>query len=1624
MLELLEDRIAPAGIVPLSQGANVLSAGQQAGTSFDSAPLIKVLAGKAMVFWDPDAGVITGISVSDKANLEIYTDVRGDIVTNLIASGNWAFLTDSDNDDSNGRDGGVLLDSSIAGIRVLGGAGLAGDPVAGNVGRIVAGGSISNVFVSGSLGGVFAGDGIFDAIATSTSAVLANGTPSTTFEYRIGFDFDGDAPINATSMFLTQADAKFAPRASITNVSFTTGENVQFFAGDGRNGATGTAAIGGSISKISVVAAAIDPLVNTGFFAGKSLTISAGDGGNGSLAGGAGGGVSSITDRASSGHVGIYSGQGGDGVNLGGTGGLISLLDLRGNPTEYRVQAGDGGDGRIGAAGGGITQSNIASTSSSQFITLAGNFHSSFEKPLGGPDVTDSDLSRGFFVIDRSSGEMALINGQTLTTIGGAIAPLASSPVDAIVADVNADNFLDVVVAYADGSFGVLVNDQADGFRYSVGSLGGLIPQKVLVGDFMGNGTPSDLVFIGSTSTTTTIRTFEATNAAAFDGLNPAAAYTSDTTRLGIFTLNRGNLADAVGGSFPLSTLGSLRLNADAKDDIVLAFRDGFVQGVFATGSGTTNDPLTFNTGTTSSPAPKFTVKNGVKDLDFNYAKAAGQQRISIVDGAGKAVWIAAVNPGAGSGSLALLPPPLPLPAKNLPTFLEARWTTSILDAEGSATTLAVLGTNGTTSTILTYNGRFEFKARLDENGLVNTMANNFFFTSIPPLNNGNTKISGEADSWFFSGGDPTLGQVFQGKLPEKNLTFGKVNLPFDAKSVVIVSGSGGDGSASHGGTGGNIASLNVNSGTVSIETGRGGSSVAGTGGKGGSLDNARPFTTPDRQTISPTLSAKTTFLLDLGDGGSATGTTTAARGGAGGDILNTIFADYGTLTASAGDGGSSTGGAAGAGGALRNITIYNGADATLAAGAGGSGLIGLRAAGGAGGSLTGLRLGDPDPANEKIVSGNLLIFAGAGGASALAAPGAGGSISSVVAGGFNKALGAFSATAGAGGSTNATTAIAGGAGGSVFNISLNKVRSNISLQAGDGGWSDFGNGGAGGAVRAVTSMDGGLLSASAGLGGSSLGNGSKGRGGAGGSIVSVNAEMNGNGFPLFSAGNGGLASGGAGGIGGSISGVTIKANPTENPLQDSTLGFFLRAGTGGEGTSGGNGGSISGFRFSAVYDEQSGNQGIVNSIALLLTAGRGGLGTTTTGGTGGSVTLSSPLAGISQIGSLSQNSTFTPGDEGLRIFAGDGGDGRTAGGAGGNISGVRTVNTPNTGGAQFPAVLLGGAYLQAGDGGDTDLGNAGKGGSVTATNISVQGKTSSTGNLRMEAGDGGTSLAGAGGIGGSISSGTLVVVRGNDAAGYGLLARAGQGGDGTLRGGAGGSVINLSTTLPQVGVGGSFTSFSGVILAGDGGDGTGATLSKGGAGGGISGIRQAQNVGTSINILLAGSGGDSSSDVAGGKGGDVRNVSTGSSIGAQTAKTSVNASPVRQGIFNTIATSALIESYFATPDVPQGIFSGLGGQGLVRGANGAVVGIVADSIAAIAAANSAGTFEAASGVSSVRSFLVAYDLSENDTTYQTGDGFVLVANGKISGLVSFDNKIKPTASVVTRTANYINPVL
>ncbi len=443
-----------------------------------------------------------------------------------------------------------------------------------------------------------------------------------------------------------------------------------------------------------------------------------------------------------------------------------------------------------------------------------------------------------------------------------------------------------------------------------------------------------------------------------------------------------------------------------------------------------------------------------------------------------------------------------------------------------------------------------------------------------------------------------------------------------------------------------------------------------------------------------------------------------------------------------------------------------------------------------------------------------------------------------------------------------------------------------------------------------------------------------------------------------------------------------------------------------------------------ADYDNAS-NDGLItvlDSIAMKIVSGKGGEGSTAEGGNGGAINFTKALLGLSQIDSNSNDPDFAPDAEALRVFAGDGGNGATKGGTGGSISGLKVANVKNSLGDAIPTNLLGSALLQSGNGGDGGSGDAGAGGSITGAKLSVERHgTDLTGNLQVLTGTGGNSTLGKGGIGGSILNSSFTAVNGSNDDGYGLLLQTGNGGHGAKGGGAGGNLTTLTVSSTSLGLSGTDSDlYCAVLVAGNGGDGTGAVKSLGGAGGSILGLNQLKDNYSVINLIQAGSGGDSSTDAAGGVGGSVSNVKSSGTLGAQIARALPTDPGIRQGLFNTIATSTLIDTL--VPDSHQGVFAGLGGSGLARGANGSVLNISAPAIAAIGAANISGDFEQAAVVSKIATLLLGYDV-DNDGAHDADDGSVSATKFDIAkDLISLDPEIVPTASLIARATPFVNP--
>lgn len=340
-------------------------------------------------------------------------------------------------------------------------------------------------------------------------------------------------------------------------------------------------------------------------------------------------------------------------------------------------------------------------------------------------------------------------------------------------------------------------------------------------------------------------------------------------------------------------------------------------------------------------------------------------------------------------------------------------------------------------------------------------------------------------------------------------------------------------------------------------------------------------------------------------------------------------------------------------------------------------------------------------------------------------------------------------------------------------------VQPNVGLFAGAGG-SGFSAGGAGGSMSSVViaflpGTNSAVFSLFAGAGGDAL----SGPGGAGGDLARMSIDRG----VLFEAGVGGL--GFTGGAGGSVLG---GGGSTYGPDTTTPVVRTL-AGEGGRGlAAGGAGGSI--VSFVALFPQVIGG----DTGLLQYRAGRGGDALSGAGGAGGSIRDASP----------SGTTNFLAGP--LILTAGDGGFG-ARGGAGGGI-----INFTNPAGTDTPLSI---ASAVAGRGGAGVSGSGGAGGNISNFIVSGRGiETGVDGEFnRVIAGAGGASFGAIGGAGGNLDN--VTSTGGNSAA----VAVAGSGGAGLLRGGDGGNVRNTSVSAADKDVAAKV-----IVFAGHGGSAYAAT--------------------------------------------------------------------------------------------------------------------------------------------------------------------------------------------------------
>lgn len=1309
LLESLEPRIAPAVLV---HGANLLGGPDnpstgEASLDEDAFTVIKVHGGMALVWFDAVSSSITGISLGNGANIEVFGDVQGDIVTNLTSDGR---LSDSDNDPSNGEDGSVLLPSSIAGITIH-----KTTSEEGNVGNIISGGDISRLSVNGNLAGVYAGTGVFH-----TDSNVSHGGD---FSVDVGFTINPLDPGFGTAYTFTTANHGTALKsgASISNVYISNGVNLQIFAGDGFDNPSGVGGAGGGVTNVTMDSAVIDGIGT------YSYQILAGHGGNG-LSGGNGGSISGLVEGASSEQVLLQAGNGGAGTaGNGGHGGSIQQINAQSDQSAYTVIAGQGGDGMVhGGNGGNVSQAGFAGRDPKTGIMTAGDFTGN-----GFEDIVIVDAGSGQMVVMENingGAEFVPVIQDFGVTDSPFIQPVGVTPVAILSADVDGNGTLDLIVAYANSaSVGVYLNDGTGVFTGSAFSAG-LSPVGIAAGNFL-SATTLDLAILSNTSSGAQLLVAQGDGAGGFTLLSTA--------------VDLGSTRNAV-------AMVSTTIDGNLLDDLFVGYENGVIKTVLATGSPSSLFQVVSQTTST----------NRLSGLDVdpaaNQLMAFSAQRKSIVlftYGGGNLVQqpfapdistlpgqaLVARLGGPSAGSIQVLTaqadlsriteftPGLEGYAQGrvlstpdpLKTFIPTSGGNSVAALTGSLNSMAyTVGGTEFEKTPLPFDGKSILVTAGDGGDAVNGKGGaggainglNIEATAVM-VTTGNGGIS-----LFGAGGN---GGGFNNSSSMKLAGGGSVSPALSSElPLTLLLGNGGDG-ATNGGHGGAISGLTVTIGANTtgvptvILTGDGGNGGIGKGGHGGNASQLN------------VTSGGSDFALILGNGGNS---DSGKAGGNGGGLSRfTYLQELRSATAqegeayeifvAAGDGGNAPKGKGGAGGALSSVRMniapshidienpLDGKDSTtstiLEAGDGGHGAIG-----GAGGGINNLafqvtlnqRLVDPNNSGRIFVLQNFAVLeaiAGNGGNGSGGNGGHGGSVANFKAqnvtgydwdvGGAGPGLfvasgdGGDGATQGGkGGNITKLSAINGRAADLVIKTTWLESAVFVTGSGGDGGTKAGGAGGSLNNVRAAVEAavfydpntdtvftSGGFLFASAGDGGDSAFF----KGGAGGgfnkgsySTVLVSAE---NSDPpvesiLLESGNGGdgFTQGGAGG---GIRGLNLNS-----PQQGGIYGAILLAGDGGDSTAtdntkskGGHGGSIT-----SITQPKD-----LNSFLSLIQAGDGGDSASGTGGNGGSV------QGVRTTGFIgrpmdSAGDRLGVLDNGLPqgVFAGLGGTGGTADGDAGSI--------------------------------------------------------------------------------------------------------------------------------------------------------------------------------------------------------------------------------------------------------------------------------------------------------------------------------------------------------------------
>lgn len=1416
-LELLEPRIAPAGVgsaewvlATEAGGAFVLSAGQGLATSSGGggAKLLYVEAGQALVFTTDlnannivDTNEITGISAGNGLRLVSFVDINGDIVTNLNSDGRT--LTDTDGNSANGLDGRVVLNNRIDSIvlRSLV-AGEVPDPASS-----LAKSSYSifgNIYAGGGLGSTSTPGLQIDtsgfALQTKFGRLTLDGTGTPV--PMVGYIFTGSAVSGQHFTFGTSPAygngpgeslrgtlADFIPAAGqaagdVTGVraSGADGQPAPYMLGGIVTGNGGPGARGGDISNI----------FSTGDISG--LILRTGDGGDGE-SGGRGGDITglSVTNSVNS-RVEIITGDGGFGL-LGAAGRAGNVL-FNGEITAYgNIQVGLGnGGGAVGNAGAGTSLTNgtftnpgVGLQTPTEVITtwrLPGDIGNYAFDAVSGDYLSrqfdfDGDGFNDAVYISNNANQIVVLFGNALGGLdfredfsqldAPIYAPLTARASSLVVAEIGgplgpaAAPLPDIVTASSSGTSGA-------------GLVGFVNLGQDAAGNWLGFAIPRYSPLPG----------------AQIPGVSPVDIQVDRVSLAAVTALASGDFTRD--GVMDIALIETRYDNTTApfiSNLIVMSGlrgAGGLVDGYFA---------ANFNkgTGTVLNSSPAVNVEFGRAEEAFAYQLKSS----------------AAERGNALSDVLAYIDrtDPIPVPARPGNTLFHPF--EMVATATGQSLTETAPG-----GTPFQYSQRIERDIAgtptwVGYGGAQPVSVYNFEFldldndTFFDALGIGNVRPTPGSTSQPYLAAVAMQGQInIPGPLNPNLGNFDIVQrvqtdevnfaapLPYFGIALTEKTTGGADNVDSVLGTDWtSVENLGMATGSYDALSGLlGGTNIVLNVIRDGVFE-ALGFAASVSQYVvagPPALPAFLQTALPLGTNAfSAIGTNNLTRtslfepwqpvaGVALADMENIGFVERPALAESvrwaltsplaplaipisgssielrAGNGGLSSLGRGGDGGGLGGATLIvdtagtstgslsiNGyADVQLQSGTGGSGYLG----GGKGGSISGV----------AVLANELIAVSGAGGSAMAGTGGAGGTISQI----FFQGQGTNSAVALSTGS--GAFGLTGGAGGSI-------------LGRGDSFTTD---------VQGIVG-----LTVLAGGGGAGIA-----RGGAGGSITNFTSDIFAAGLLDLRAGNGGSAVSGFGGNGGTI--LSSAPVPRTSLISDDLV---VQAGNGGNGLTGGIGGSVNDFVL--LPDTPP-----VNPDTIRIVAGNGGAGVTGNGGAGGGLTT--VTASGESVGLISLYS------------AGSGGSSAAAaGGSGGSIS---TLDGGAVAGAAMAVAGAGGNGLTVG----------GVGGSIRLSNLSVGGND--TARVVFKAGQGGSAY----GVSEAqiTAEGTAPISSSARMFALGTSnGRAGAGGDisdikqlganrasSDIIAGNGGSLINYgkgSDTNVPVGRGGSVTN---VVLAGNAG--------------------------------------------------------------------------------------------------------------------------------------------------------------------------------------------------------------